>query len=85
MSMLCRMMVGRGRGNVCVHLSDRLKQPCLASFFTRVFEVQRVGRDTQVGRDSTQIGANPHKQIDANMETNSTVCAFEGPAETALV
>ena len=49
------------------------------------FEVQRVGRDTHVGRDSTQIGANPHKQVDASMETNSTVCAFEGPAETALV
>ena len=50
-----------------------------------VFEVQRVGRDTQVGRDSTQIGANSHKQVDASMETSSTVCAFEGPAETALV
>ena len=50
-----------------------------------VFEVQRVGRDTQVGRDSTQIGANSHKQVDASMETNSTVCAFEGPVETALV
>ena len=70
---------------MCVHLSDRLKQPWLGSLFTMVFEVQRVGRDTQVGRDSTQIGANSHKQVDASMETSSTVCASEGPAETALV
>ena len=85
MSTLCRMMVGKGEGE-CVCALKRPPGTAMVGFvFTMVVEVQRVGRDTQVGRDSTQIGANPHKQIDANMETNSTLCAFEGPAATAVV
>ena len=79
------MMVGKGEGE-CVCALKRPAETAMVGFvFTMVFEVQRVGRDTQVGRDSTQIGANPHKQVDASMETSSTVCAFEGPAETAFV
>ena len=76
----------KGGGRMCVCALKRPAETAMVGFvFTMVFDVQRVGRDTQVGRDSTQIGANPHKQVDAIMETSSTVCAFEGPAETALV